>query len=312
MRTTVLYFHTGSSSFVDKDIEILQHIGTVVPFSFTSKSKAGTPLLLFLQLGFLLRHLFSSRLFVAQFAGYHTFLPAVISRLTGKRLLIISGGTDCHSFPGIGYGNFQKQVLRIFTGWSFRLCNHIAPKHESLWFSEYTYDNSEPSHQGIKAFLPKLSTPHTSIPNGYDPDKWKPVPSVLRQPRSFLTVSGGFHFPFQQALKGIDLVLQIARRFPDCTFTVIGVDDPSVFKNPPPNVLLLPKADDAVLLKAYCSSTCNFQWQRDFRMRCANRCFAAAFRSVRLYFRYLKSSGKTVTCFDTGIWMNWRSCSGRQ
>lgn len=253
MAASVLYFHTGSSSFVNKDIDILREIGAVKQFSFTSTSKTGTPLLFFKQLVFLLSHLRGSRLLVVQFAGYHSFLPALLSRLSGKPCLIVSGGTDCHSFPGVGYGNLQKRFLGLFTKWSFRLCTHIAPKHASLWECNYDYDPNEPSRQGIAALIPGIKTPCTVIPNGYDADQWKPDPSIQRIPRSFLTVSGGFHFPFQRALKGIDLMLEAARKSPECTFTLIGVKDTSDWNDLPPNFRVLPPADNETLLQAYCS-----------------------------------------------------------
>lgn len=251
MAASVLYFHTGSSSFVDKDIDILRETGTVKPFSFTSSAKSGTPLLFFKQLFFLLAHLRGSRILVVQFAGYHSFLPALLSYFSGKPCLIVSGGTDCHSFPGVGYGNLQKRFLGLFTRWSFRLCTHISPKHASLWQCDYDYDPTEPSRQGIAALIPGIKTPCTVIPNGYDPEKWIPDPTVQRIPRSFLTVSGGFHYPFQRALKGIDLILLVARQLPDCTFTVIGVNDASGFKDLPKNVSIQPPADHTTLLKAY-------------------------------------------------------------
>jgi glycosyltransferase involved in cell wall biosynthesis len=164
--------------------------------------------------------------------------------------LIISGGTDCVSFTGIGYGNFYKTFLGLFTKWSFQLATYIAPKHESLWMYEYSYDKNEPAKQGIKAFVPKLKTAHTVITNGYDYEKWKPT-NVDRLPKSFITVSGGFQFPFQVALKGIDLILEVAPHFPDCTFKILGVPEWKKLEIKSSNIILLPPTKNEDLIEVY-------------------------------------------------------------
>ena len=126
----ILYFHTGNSSFVNKDIAILSEIDEVKVFAFSSDKKWKTPFLLIKQKLFILRHLFSTKLYVAQFAGYHGYLPELFARLTGNNFLVIAGGTDCVSFPAIGYGNFNKKLLGYFTKLSFKLATHVSPKHE--------------------------------------------------------------------------------------------------------------------------------------------------------------------------------------
>ncbi|MFN6091562.1 MAG: hypothetical protein ACK44N_04025, partial [Bacteroidota bacterium] len=95
----ILYFHTGSSSFVNKDISILSEIDEVKVFAFSSDKKWKTPFLLIKQKLFILRHIFSTKLYVTQFAGYHGCLPGLFARLTGENFLVIAGGTDCVSFP---------------------------------------------------------------------------------------------------------------------------------------------------------------------------------------------------------------------
>lgn len=234
----ILYFHTGKSSFVDGDFRIFQSLGKCNQFSFTVASKKAVPLLFLKQFLFLLRHLPSTRLYVCQFAGYHSFLPALIGKIFDKKCLIISGGTDCVSYPNIGYGNFQKPLLRTFTKWSFQLASHLSPKHESLVYHEYNYDSKEPTAQGIKAFLPNLIKPTTIITNGYDPEKWKPMAD--RKPNTFITLCGGWQFPFQEELKGIDLILAVAPHFPEYTFAIAGVPKWKKLNIQSKNIELLP------------------------------------------------------------------------
>jgi glycosyltransferase involved in cell wall biosynthesis len=245
----ILYFHTGSSSFVNKDIIILSEIDEVKVFAFHSDKKWKTPFLLIKQKLFILQHLFSTKLYVAQFAGYHGYLPGLFARLTGKNFLVIAGGTDCVSFPAIGYGNFNKKLLGYFTKLSFKLATHVSPKHGTLISYNYTYDKSIPAEQGIKAFIKNYKTPTTTIPNGYDATQF--FKSTEKRKNSFITVTGGLEFSFQQQLKGIDLILKVAAKFPDCEFTIVGV--PSFVKLPitSDNVKTIPPTKNNELQKLY-------------------------------------------------------------
>jgi glycosyltransferase involved in cell wall biosynthesis len=249
----LIYCYVNRSTFVKKEVLLLEESFTVIEFDFSSKNKLGVFILFLKQLILIVKNLSNTDLFVCQFAGYHSFLPGLIARLTGKKMLIVAGGTDCVSFPTIGYGNFNKRFLRLFTIWSYRMAHHIAPKHETLWRYDYTYDTTAVSAQGIQAFLPQLQTPHTSIPNGYDPQFWK-CEEPKRIKRRFITVSSGFEYPFQKQLKGIDLILNVAPLFPECEFQIVGVSDVAAFGNVSRNVTLLPPMSAIELRNAYCQS----------------------------------------------------------
>jgi len=168
-----LIFYVVRSTFVKKDIEILSAQFNVFEFDFFTAKKTGFFLSFFNQFIFLLKHIRNTDLIVVEFASYHSLLPALFGKLLGKPCLIVAGGTEAHYFPGIGYGNWQKSGVRNFSSMSLKLCSHIAPKHKSLMFSEYHYDENEPQQQGIYARIPGLKTPYTEIPNGYDVVKWK-------------------------------------------------------------------------------------------------------------------------------------------
>jgi len=245
----ILYFHTGSSSFVNKDIIILSQIDEVKVFAFSSDKKWKTPFLLIKQKLFILRHLFSTKLYVAQFAGYHGFLPGLFARLIGKQFIIIAGGTDCVSFPAIRYGNFNKTLLGLFTKISFKLATHVSPKHETLISYNYTYDKNIPSYQGIKAFIKNYKKPTTVIPNGYDNTQF--FKSTEKRKNSFITVTGGLEFSFQQQLKGIDLILKVANEFLDCEFTIVGVPPSIKLPITSANVKTIPPTKNSELQKLY-------------------------------------------------------------
>ncbi len=238
-------------------MEILSSEFNVHSHDFLPKQKWQTPFSFTSQKLFLLRYIWSADLIVVQFAGYHSFLPALYAKVFGKPCLIISGGTDAHYFPNIGYGNWQKKILGWFTKVSFQLCSHIATKHKSLMQCDYNYDKQEPAQQGIYARLPKLKTPFTEITNGYDTLKWHCTKE--KRKNTFITVSGAWEYTFQQQLKGIDLILEVAPSFPDCEFIILGVDEESRIKTKSPNVKILPAVKNEELIDIF--SSCEFYLQ---------------------------------------------------
>ena len=249
LRPKLLLIYNFRSSFIAKDATILSKEFTVIEFDFFALKKWQTPHRFIAQLFFLLRHIFSAQLVVCQFAGYHSLLPLLFTKVFGKPSLIISGGTDAHFFPNIGYGNWQKKYLKTFTAWSFRLATHIAPKHSSLMLSDYAYDSHVPTPQGISARLQKHDLHSTVITNGYDPEKWKRTKD--KKPFTFLTISGAWEYGFQQQLKGIDLILEVAPNFPQCTFYILGLDDFNRIPNKPDNVVLLSAVKNSDLPAVY-------------------------------------------------------------
>jgi glycosyltransferase involved in cell wall biosynthesis len=251
-RKTILYFFVGHSTFVQKDIDIFSKEFAVKTFNFKADKKWETPFLFIKQKLFLLRNIWSANLVVCQFAGYHSFLPCLIARIFSKPSLVISGGMDCHNFPSIGYGNLNRPFVKTFTRWSFKLCTHIAPKHESLWMCDYTYEDQDYPKQGVKYFMPKLNKPHTAIENGYDSEKL--YRRKEKKPDTFLTVAGGFRYSSTVALKGIDLVLEIAKQFPQCTFTIVGVEPGISLPLQSSNVILVPPVKNEALIDYFSES----------------------------------------------------------
>lgn len=238
-KVKALYFFVGRSSFVNKDIEILEEKFIVEKFNFEFGAKWKIPFQLLGQFLFLLVHIFSSQVIIIQLAGFHSVLPVLFSKLTGKRVVIIAAGTDCHSFPSIGYGNYHKMFLSMATKFSFRNCSLIIPKHESLWLSDYTYDSSDYNKQGISYFIPEINTPHIVVENGFDSNRFKKT--LPAKKNSFITISGLLERESQPKLKGIDLIIEAAKLLPDCSFTILGINRDAVFKELPENIKLVAK-----------------------------------------------------------------------
>jgi len=256
-KKTVLYFYSYLSSFVNKDIEILSSQFEVKTFDFYTPKKSGTPLQFIAQKLFLLKNIWTADLIICQFAGYSSFLPALFGKLFSRPSIIVVGGTDAVSFPSIGYGNFYKGLLGAFTKWSYRLCSHITPKHKTLMLCDYDYEPDDFPQQGILFHCPGLKKPFTEITNGYDAQKW--FCNREKKKNTFITVSGGWEYPFQIKLKGIDLIVQIAPSFPECEFIIVGMPDEKLISQKPANLKILPPTPNDKLIDLY--GECEFYLQ---------------------------------------------------
>lgn len=240
------------SSFVAKDLAIFQKEFEVISSSFYSKNKYLTPLLFLRQKLHLLRHIFSAKVIVCQFGGYHSFLPAFLSKLFSKPCLIVLGGTDCVAFPSIRYGNFNKKLLGWFTRVSYKLCAHLLPVHKSLILCDYTYQSADYPKQGVLYHVPDLKTPYTTIFNGYEPEKF--FCSKTKKRERFITVSAGLQMPFTRQLKGIDLIVKVAPYFPNCEFVIVGAPQDLDLGETSANIIKIPFVKNEQLPEYYSES----------------------------------------------------------
>lgn len=237
MKAKLLYFHAGKSSFVVKDIEILQEKYKVLDFLFDTSNKKKYISLFIKQFFFILGNIFNSKLIICQFAGHHSFLPILFSKIFLKKSIVVAGGTDCVSFPSIGYGNFNNRFLAKTTTFSFKSCNLILPVHQTLVEYDYEYQPNDFKKQGYQFFIPNIKTPYQVIHNGYDSKKW--YCDTEKEKNSFVTIGAGLDSRFGFNLKGIDLIFEIALKFPHCNFYVVG--GLGIDKSTPTNIKLIDK-----------------------------------------------------------------------
>ncbi len=253
-RPKLLFFFPNTSSFVNRDVQLLQSRYRVVTFAFNPSRKIFIPFSFVRQLLFLFRHIFSAGIVVCQVAAWHSVLPVFFARLAHIPSVIFLAGTDCAYFPSIRYGNFCNKPLAWATRVSARYATHLAPKHDSLIRFKYDYDSSGAPVQGIAVFVPQLKTPFTVIPNGFNSTDFSPLPDV-RKAASFITVAAGVGTSNINVLKGIDLILQIAPLFPQCTFTIAGLAEGFMFDNVPSNITTLPQQTPQQLKQLFSTHT---------------------------------------------------------
>jgi glycosyltransferase involved in cell wall biosynthesis len=218
-KKTILMIYVSLSSFVKRDIYLLKDSFHIIEFQFDVSKKWKLPFAFINQLFFLLKNR-NIDVIITQSSGYLSFLPAIWKKFSRLPLIIIAIGTDSISIPEIKYGAFNKVILSWFTRYSYKNASLILPVHKSLIFNIYTYTNIKFKEQGIKSFIKNLKTPIFEVVNGFDENKWK-ITNYERKSNTFLTITTSLS-KTGYFLKGIDMIDQIARKYPNFKFTVIG------------------------------------------------------------------------------------------
>ncbi|HPH83347.1 MAG TPA: glycosyltransferase [Flavobacteriales bacterium] len=245
----ILYFCPSFSSFVVKDIEILKEFAHVDVFVFAPSAKWKTPLTFIRQKLFILSRSWKCDVYISQFGGYHSFMPSIFARLFNKRSVIVAGGTDCVSFPKMHYGNFQNKLLGLITKWSYLLCSDIWPVDTSLIKTQSSYDSEQNQPQGILQYCPNTKARIEVIYNGYSSELWNL--EINKKTHSFISVAAGAGDYKRFILKGLDLIVKTAKKFPHYHFTIVGNASFNFEIQVPENVKLISFADSKTLESLY-------------------------------------------------------------
>lgn len=251
-RRRILYVHKGTSSFVLKDQRILEAVFDVRVLAFVIKRKWAMPFALLAQFFTLVVLLPRVDAVVCQFAGHHALLPVLMARLFGRKSVIIANGSDCVGFPSLDYGHFRKPLLAWSSRMCFMRCHRIVPLDETLVYHVPTYHDIDPPAQGIKHFCPGITTPITPLGYGFDPEHWRALGE--RKPMRFLTVASGAHRSYVRILKGLDMIMAVAPRFPEAEFLIVGARKGSL-PDKPANVVEVPFVPHSEIAALYGSAT---------------------------------------------------------
>jgi glycosyltransferase involved in cell wall biosynthesis len=189
------------------------------------------------------------KVIVSFFAGYHSLLPCLFARLTGKKGIIILGGTDCFKYPSFHYGNFTKRWYGKTTCMSAQWASLLLPVSENLVESESTYYTIDSTKQGIKVWCDNIKAPYVVVPLEYDPSLFKRT-DAERIPNSFITVAFGIQGT-SFIRKGIDKFIMAAHHFPEYMFTIVGSSKETFPVEVPGNVRLVPPVPYAALVDLY-------------------------------------------------------------
>lgn len=246
-KNQIIYVFPSKSTFILRDIEILNAQYVVKENFFAIQSKIKIPIIFLQQFIFLLRNIRKSTAIICHFAGYSTMLPVIFSKIFKKPCLIIVAGNDGACFRDFNYGNYSRKLLGFATRFSLQRASHILPVHESLYLQEYSYYEGGMPFQGYSYFCPKAKDiPFTPVYYGYDSNFFKPLKQIGRKKMTFLTV-GNLADPYSFKRKGYDLILMLASELPEISITLVGWDSKTDLQVPG-NVHLLPfKSQDEII-----------------------------------------------------------------
>ncbi|TYP96495.1 glycosyltransferase involved in cell wall biosynthesis [Tenacibaculum adriaticum] len=224
MKEIILFIYPQKSSFINSDIEFLSKKYNVKTQDLLWNKASILPLNLITQFFFLIRNIQSSKVIVISFAGYFSLLPVLFGKLLRKKTLLILNGTDCVLFPEYNYGSLRKPLLLFFVKKSQQYATKLLPVDASLIEQVHTFDETIfIKNQGFKAHFPKLKTPIKVIPNGFDTDFWTYNTQFIKR-KEFITVVSASK-KSTAIFKGIDLIVNVAKQFPNKIFTIVGLSE---------------------------------------------------------------------------------------
>ena len=162
--------------------------------------------------------------FLIMFGGYHSLLPTLFSKILRRKSYIILGGADCNHLPTIKYGYHGNPIHSLFIKISVMLANKLFPVSEELIEQDYTYLEEEKGKKGLITKVPNLDRSKIEVIHNGVSDAFRILPDVRRKPLSYVTICSGFHNPRRRVVKGVDLFIELAEKFPERTFGIIGGD----------------------------------------------------------------------------------------
>lgn len=232
----ILYITPSMQSFVKSDLRMLSEYFQVQVIDQPWGNKKLAPLNFIAQFLDMLFNISGTKFILVNFGGYWAFWAIIFGKVFSKKVFIVTHGTDCASIPEINYGSLRISLLKRICDFSYRRANAIFPVSESLVETELFFDPVITSKkQGLLHHFPELKTPTEVIYNGLDENQWTILADVKRIENSFLTVMS----PSQFTLKGGDLILEIAKKYPSCIFYFAGVQASEITFESSPNVHFL-------------------------------------------------------------------------
>lgn len=207
----LLFIKILESSFVVQDEAVLREHFEVKSFTF-GWVKSWRHLLRQVQLIFwLLRHIWTAKYVFSWFCDYHSFFPMMFSSFLGKRGIIVFGGFDAEKNIELNYGGHVKALRSGIIKQCCKWGDLLLP------VSKFTAKRLQ-ENTGLE-----LRTKSEVLYNGLDQNLFPNI--ELKQERSGLVCVTGAKDVRTSKVKGLDLFVEAAKRFPEKTFTLIGIKD---------------------------------------------------------------------------------------
>ena len=249
MKKKILFIYTNYSTFVKTDFEILSSQHEVEKYQFKPvRGLLKTAVQLIKQKIFLLFNIWRYNNVFIWFADYHSFLPVLFAKLTGKKSFVIVGGYDVANMSELRYGSLSsplRKAMALFTFKNATLCLAVVEELEKKIKSVCPKANAKTLYTGYQ-FLDKKNTP-------FEQERDKMV----------LTVSITDNYQRIQ-IKGLDRFKELSEKLPDFQFVIVGANESSksFFEPIPKNLKLLPPLQQSELAAYYSNSSFYAQFSR--------------------------------------------------
>ncbi len=249
MKRKILFIYTNYSTFVKTDYEILSSEYEVTRYQFVAaKGLVKTGIQFLKQKIYLLINIWKFDAVFIWFADYHSFLPVLFARLTGKKSFVVIGGYDVANIPEYKYGSLSsplRKKLTLFTFKNATCCLSVVDELENK----------------IKQVCPKAKT--KTIYTGYKFEGEKNT--VFEQEREKIVLTVSVTENRQRVfIKGLDRFRELAENMPDYTFYLIGANENAnhLFEPVPANLKLLPPMNQSGLKEYYTKASFYAQFSR--------------------------------------------------
>lgn len=223
-RPRLLFSYMKSTSFVEDDWALLKKHYDVQPFHFDAEqatSAVGLARLWTRQCRWLGRELPAADLVFGWFADHHAALPTLMARWFDVPMVVVLGGMDCNWLPEYDYGVWDSRWRAPLVRWIVRRADLLPAVSDTLIEAEERYSNwPEARRNGIRVHVPDLQTPHPVVPLGFRPADWPMGPPERGPTVTSVALLDSWR---TYKVKGIDLLLTVARRMPEVSFRLVGV-----------------------------------------------------------------------------------------
>jgi glycosyltransferase involved in cell wall biosynthesis len=249
MQKKILFVYTNFSTFVRTDFEILSEVYQVKKYQYKPVKGLGKNVLEFTrQLFYLLFNIWRYDAVFIWFADYHSFLPVLFARITGRKSFVVIGGYDVARIPELKYGVLLKPIRRFSAVFSLRYASYCLPVVEQL-------------EERIKEICPSAKT--KTIYTGYKLETNKTEIFENNREKIILTVSIT-DSEQRMLIKGLDRFRELAVNMPDFNFIIVGVKENSkyLFEPKPQNLVLLPPLNQNELTEHFLKASFYAQLSR--------------------------------------------------
>lgn len=218
----ILFIKPHTSSFINTDQKILETHFEVTTYQVArGKSVFSFALGMVRLFFFLLMNGSRFDVFVTWFGDYHSAVMVFVSKLLGKKTVIIAGGQEAVNYRDLGKGVYQNRLRGTLVRYALRNATLILPNHTSLIFHEnYFYNPEHPHIDGIRHYVKNIKARIEVLPNGIDTSRIERDLSIPKENNLILTVANVYDWR-DFINKGFDLMIETARMCPDLNFVIV-------------------------------------------------------------------------------------------